>query len=272
MAEVGEKVAACRAAGRRVDYRTFVPDGEPTLDLHLGRELRALAPLGLRRAVLTNGSLLWQAGLRRELADADLVSLKVDAGDERTWRRLDRPAADLDFAVVRDGWLAFAAECRGELITETMLVAGVNDSRAALEATAARLAQLAPARAYLAVPTRPPAESWVRAPGASTLASAYGLVANHLPKVEWLTGRESSEFDATGDVRAALLAILAVHPMREGDARKLLVRGGAGPGALEDLIDAGRVVRLEFGREAFVARVGARSNDSSGFRPRGGDA
>ena len=58
VAAVRERVAACQAAGQPVDYATFVPDGEPTLDRHLGEAIRGVAALGVRVAVLTNGSLL----------------------------------------------------------------------------------------------------------------------------------------------------------------------------------------------------------------------
>jgi wyosine [tRNA(Phe)-imidazoG37] synthetase (radical SAM superfamily) len=34
---VGEKVLQAQAAGEAIDYLTFVPDGEPTLDINLGQ-------------------------------------------------------------------------------------------------------------------------------------------------------------------------------------------------------------------------------------------
>ena len=55
---VRRKVAECRAAGHGIDFITFVPDGEPTLDASLGEEIGALKGLGVRVAVITNGSLL----------------------------------------------------------------------------------------------------------------------------------------------------------------------------------------------------------------------
>jgi wyosine [tRNA(Phe)-imidazoG37] synthetase (radical SAM superfamily) len=45
----------------------------------------------------------------------------------------------------------FAAAYRGELLTETMLVDGVNDDVDAVESVAAFLVRLAPSRLYLAV-------------------------------------------------------------------------------------------------------------------------
>jgi wyosine [tRNA(Phe)-imidazoG37] synthetase (radical SAM superfamily) len=242
---VEDKVAACRAAGERIDYVTFVPDGEPTLDLHLGREIRALAPLGLPVAVISNGSLLSLGAVRDELAAADLVSVKVDAVEDGLWRRIDRPHPRLDLETVLEGIADFAAGYGGDLLTETMLVAGVNDSAAAVEAVADFVAALAPRRAYLAAPTRPPAEPDVRPPRSEELVRAHEIFARRLDSVELLTSPEEGEFGSTGDPVEDLLAILAVHPMREDAAARYLSRAGAPPGALAELVGGGRVRHLD---------------------------
>lgn len=148
-----------------VDYATFVPDGEPTLDLHLGEAIRGVAGRGLKVAILTNGGLLWRDDVREELTAADLVSVKVDTVDEPTWRRLNRPIGNLRLETVLDGMRSFAADYHGDLVTETTLVAGINDDDGALiEQTARFIGALEPVRAYVAIPTRPPVEPWVRAP------------------------------------------------------------------------------------------------------------
>ncbi len=57
---VGARVEALRERGEGIDYLSFVPDGEPTLDAGLGQEIELLRPLGLPVAVMTNASLLWK--------------------------------------------------------------------------------------------------------------------------------------------------------------------------------------------------------------------
>jgi wyosine [tRNA(Phe)-imidazoG37] synthetase (radical SAM superfamily) len=86
---VAAKVREVQARGEGIDYLTFVPDGEPTLDVHLGPEIRGLRPQGHKIAVISNASLIHQADVRSELARAGWVSLKIDATDERIWRRID---------------------------------------------------------------------------------------------------------------------------------------------------------------------------------------
>ena len=174
--DVQGKVEEVREAGEPIDYLTFVPDGEPTLDLNLGRAIDLLKPLGIDIAVITNGSLLWREDVREALMKADWVSLKVDAVQEGVWRRVDRPHGTLQLTSIQDGMLKFAKAYTGHLVTETMLVKGVNDGLEHLEEVASFLAQLQPGVAYLAIPTRPPAETWVRSPAEEVINRAYQII------------------------------------------------------------------------------------------------
>ena len=75
-----------------VDYVTFVGQGEPTLCASLGwliRHVKALTDIPV--AVLTNGALLFQPEVREELAAADLVMPTLDAADQKTFRKINRP-------------------------------------------------------------------------------------------------------------------------------------------------------------------------------------
>jgi len=249
---VVRKVEACRDAGQTIDYITFVPDGEPTLDLHLGEEIRALRPLGPKIAVISNGSLLDLPGVQRDLAAADLVSVKIDAVDEAIWRRVNRPHPKLGLDRVLRGIEAFAEGFPGELLTETMLVAGVNDSAESIEAVATFIAPLMPARAYLAVPTRPPAEPDVAPPEPQALVRAHEIFARKVPSVELLASPEEGEFGRTGDPVEDLLAILSVHPMREPIAERYLTEAGADPGLVAELVRTGRVEHARYRGDVYL--------------------
>jgi len=251
---VTRKVEACRGAGQGIDYLTFVPDGEPTLDLHLGTEIRGVKALGIPVAVITNASLLWMPEVRAELAAADLVSVKVDAVDPEIWRRANRPHGELDLETVLGGVLDFAREYPGELLSETMLVHGVNDGASSVEKVAAFLEKVAPRRAVLAIPTRPPAESEVRPAGAEAVVRAHVIFAAKLPRVELLVTREEETFGHSGEPTEDLLAILAVHPMRQQAVEKYLREAGADPGRGEELVRSGRILRLEYQGEVFFVR------------------
>ena len=168
---VRERVEACRSSGQTIDYVTFVPDGEPTLDVHLGESIRAIRALDVRVAVLTNASLMWREDVRDDLLAADWVSLKIDTVDERTWRHLNRPVRRLDLAVVLAGVHRFAEDFHGYLATETMLVAGVNDDEEGVRSVADFVRSLEPSRAYVSMPVRPSAVPWARAPLADIVSA-----------------------------------------------------------------------------------------------------
>lgn len=252
--EVSRRVQKLRRHGEEIDYLSFVPDGEPTLDVHLGQEIELLRPLDIPIAVFTNGSLLDLEDVRLDLALADLVSVKVDAVLESTWRKLNRPYAGLQLETMLRGQQAFAAEFQGVLITETMLVEGINDGEADLAATARFIARLAPRTAYIAIPNRPTAEAWSRPASEEAVTRAYELFRARLPSVECLTGFESAPFGCTGDVRKDLLATTAVHPMRESEVDKLLAKAGADRSVLADLMAHNQLKLIEHGGDRFYVR------------------
>lgn len=254
-AAVRARVEALRARGEAIDHVTFVPDGEPTLDAGLGRTIELLAPLGLPIAVMTNASLLWREDVRRDLARADWVSLKVDAVDDDVWRRHNRPAPGLALADVLAGMRALAAGFEGTLVTETMLVRGLNDRDEAIAATAEVVAALAPHTAYLGVPTRPPGEPWVEPPDEAALVGAYTRFASRVARVELLTGYAPPELASTGDAAAELLAITAVHPLREVEVEALLARAGAGRDVVDELVRAGRLRAVDHLAQRFYVRA-----------------
>jgi len=114
--------------GEEIDYVTFVPNGEPSLDINIGREAQAIKEAGLRTAVISNGSLLWMEDVRSDLSVFDLVSVKVDAVTPRLWRMINRPHPDLEIKKIIEGIKQFSNEYRGVLITETMLLGNIDYS------------------------------------------------------------------------------------------------------------------------------------------------
>lgn len=254
IAAVQEKVGDAVAHGESIDYLTFVPDGEPTLDLHLGDMLAALKPLGIPLAVITNASLLDDVAVREALHLADWVSLKMDAAAPAVWRQVDRPHGRLRLGDILAGARAFARDFTGALVTETMLVGGVNDMPWTLAMTADVIAELHPTVAYIGVPTRPPAESCVRAPDEAALNRAYHIFAAVLPRVELLIGYEGNAFAATGDIAADLLSITAVHPLRDDAVVALLARCGAPWDVVEDLVARGVLVATQYNQRTFYLR------------------
>jgi len=257
VAAVAARVEACRRAGEQVDWLTFVPDGEPTLDLNLGEAVRWVGELGMPVAVITNGSLLGRADVRAELAGAAWVSVKVDTVDPVVWRRLNRPHRELALDTVLEGIRRFAQEYEGTLVSETMLVAGVNDDEAALRRVAGFLREVGVARAWLAASIRPPADRRVRVPAPAVLRRAVALMVEGMGRASVLFEDESDGFAAAGDPAAELLATVAVHPLREAALRRWLERAGGNWSLVESLVAAGWLEAVEHRGQRFFRRPAA---------------
>ena len=254
--DVRRKVDEAKGRKGRIDYLSFVPDGEPTLELNLGRQISILKQVGIPIAVLTNASMIWQEAVREDLLGADLVSLKVDALSEDLWRRIDRPHRNLRLEIVLDGIRDFSREFKGTIITETMLIDGINYADE-FERMAEFLGDLKRLdKAYVAAPSRPPTEGWVRPAKDEVMNPAFQVFSQRLGsnRVEWLTGYEGSGFTATGDVGEDLLSIVAVHPIRE-EALEEFVRGaGADWRIVEELLQKGRLKKLTYRGNTYFMR------------------
>jgi wyosine [tRNA(Phe)-imidazoG37] synthetase (radical SAM superfamily) len=261
---VESHIESVSAAGETIDYLTFVPDGEPTLDANLGPAIRALRGFGIRIAVISNGSLAWREEVREALAEADWVSLKVDTVHEPTWRRINRPHTSLRLDVVLDGLRAFSRGYEGVLTSESMLVGGVNSDDARAGEIADFLRELQPARAYVSIPIRPPAVGEVRPPDEDELNRACQIISRSGIDVEYLTGYEGNAFSSTGDPQRDLLAITAVHPLREDAVQELLARTGSEWGAVQALLDEGRLRECHYQGRTFFVRSYPRVAEAAG--------
>ena len=185
---------------------------------------------------------------------ADWVSLKLDSVWQDTWQEANRPVRTLNMPKVLGGVRQFAEAFEGELVTETMLIKGVNDGEGHAEALACLLAKLHPATSYLSIPIRPPAEDWVQAPSEGTINRFYQILSRSTDRVEYLIGYEGNAFASTGSVTEDMLSITAVHPMREDAVSDLLTRTHSDWSLVRALIDQRKLVEMQYGGHKFYMR------------------
>jgi wyosine [tRNA(Phe)-imidazoG37] synthetase (radical SAM superfamily) len=240
--------------GETIDYLTFVPDGEPTLDINLGREIELLKTLGIKIGVITNSSLIFREDVRGDLSKADWVSLKLDSTWKRNWRKINRPHQNLELDLILRGMLDFSKSYRGELVTETMLVKGISKEIDLLNEIAMFLAGLRPDKSYLAIPTRPPAENWVKPPDPEEINMAFQIFGENIDRIEYLIGYEGNAFASTGKVDEDLLSITSVHPMRESAVGDLLARAGKEWTVVDKLISKQKIVETNYDGQKFYLR------------------
>jgi len=252
--EVQKRLNKFEEQGGKIDYITFVPDGEPTLDINLGKEIALLRQLGRKIAVITNASLLGSDEVKEELSNADLVSVKMDAASEDVWRYINKPKRNLSIEAILRGISGFSDLFKGELITETMLVKDVNDKLEEISKVAGYLSQVKHTKSYLSIPTRPPAERWVEPADEHTLTAAYFLFNKMAIKTEYLIGYEGNEFACTGDVEKDILSITSVHPMRKDAVEEYLEKAHVDWHEIENLIEAEKLIKILYKQEIFYMR------------------
>lgn len=256
---VEKKLQAARKKGEAVDYLAFVPDGEPTLDINLGREIEALRSLKVKIAVITNASLIDRPDVRSGLSRADWVSVKVDAVSEDIWRKVNRPHKSLDLAAILEGIGEFSRTFRGELVTETMLIRGINDGEEETAKIAAFLSGLKAAKSYLSIPIRPPAEKWVKPAREEEINRAFQTFAAAGLRTEYLIGYEGNLFAFTGNVEEDLLSITSVHPMREDGLAEFLAKARSDRSVVRKLLEEDRLIETEYrGKKFYLRRLPGR--------------
>jgi wyosine [tRNA(Phe)-imidazoG37] synthetase (radical SAM superfamily) len=252
--DVEKKVKVAKERGEPIDYLTFVPDGEPTLDINLGREIELLKGLGIKIAVITNASLLNKREVLNDLKKADWVSVKIDAISHEIWHRINRPHRSLKLYKILQGILKFSQNFSGELTTETMLIQDINDSSKEIEKIANFIEGIESEKSYLAIPTRPPAEDWVEPAREENLNKAYQIFKERYIPVEYLIGYEGNAFAFTGDVEKDLLSITSVHPMRREGISEYLRKADANWAEVEKLIDKKELIEVEYNDKEFYLR------------------
>ncbi len=239
------------AIGRvEADHITFAGEGEPILCKDLGWLIdRIKGCTDVPVAVLTNGSLLYRKDVREDLANADVVIPSLDAADERTFRRINRPHRDLRIEEIIEGLEVFGREFGGKFYIEIMLVKGYNDDERSLLAIKSALERIKPDGVYLLTPTRPTALK-------VEPADEFGIVRAHaiLGEVVDVVNPEVGEFPAEcfSSAEEAVKALLRRHPMREDQLKDFLKKFGEDLSILERV---GGIKRVEYmGRVYYIYR------------------
>jgi wyosine [tRNA(Phe)-imidazoG37] synthetase (radical SAM superfamily) len=244
-------------SGQRIDVITFSGSGEPTLSKDLGLLIRAIKKMtAVPVAVLTNGTLLGRADVRRDLAAADIVVPSLDAVPAPLFRRVNRPHASLDNRRIIDGLVRFREGFPGRIHLEVMLVKGVNDSPEALEAVRRAAARIRPDEIELNTVVRPPADRSARPLEPAALAAIKKRLGPRAKVVASFAGRKQAA--AGGDLERAILVTVGRRPQTAGDiAAALGRRRDEVLKALSRLLAGGRVRRRSHGGKTFYAAARA---------------
>ncbi len=245
-AAVEKKIKLVRQGGQQIDTLTFVPDGEPTLDQNLKDSLAVLKPLGIPLAVISNGSLIDRPDVQEALSLADWVSLKVDSVEEPIWSMINRPHGRLQLEQILAGMLDFAQSYQGQLVTETMLVAGLNDGEKTIAKLAKFLNLLKPQTAYIGLPIRPPHESWVKIPDSVVINRVYQQIKAQIDHVELMGGIDPHPFVSGSGFAEELLSTVAVHPLNHATVKQMAAESGEPWETVNRLVQENKLQQINY--------------------------
>jgi len=176
---------------------------------------------------VTNGSLFVAQAVREAAAQADIVSPSLDAYDEASFARINRPYGGLSFASYYEGLQAFTHAYEGQLWLEMMFVKGLNDDAQALKKFQKLLEGLRYDRLYLNTVVRPP------------IATAEAVDGKDMQRIQAALGGIPLDFlsdadyaDPEQDALTALKNLIRRHPLHTFEIEGFLRRRGcedAGP-------------------------------------------
>ncbi len=158
------------AAGLEADFITMAGSGEPTLNSDLGVLIDGTkAMTDIPVTVLTNGTLLYRPDVRADCAKADVVLPSLDAGDEVTFQKMNRPHKDINIEMLVDGISTFRKEFDGQLWLEVFVVAPLNTDSEQVVKIGKYIERIQPDKIHLNTAVRPTAEPNIERLDISTL-------------------------------------------------------------------------------------------------------
>lgn len=239
-------------SGVKADHITLGGSGEPTLNLELGAIIRGIKQMtDIPVAVLTNASLLGDAAVQEELRAADVVLPSLDAGDEETFMRINRPYPDIPFNGIVEGLVSFSRSFKGQIRLEIFFIRSMNTSDAQIRKFRGLVEKIRPDQVHLNTAVRPPAEPFAMAVDRDFLAAAAAKIGDKAEVIADFRKNPdvATENDALED---ELMGMLSRRPCTMQD----IVNGlGAGEMRVARLLDRlvaeGRVTTRAAGPETY---------------------
>ena len=151
------------AGGVQADFITISGSGEPTLNSRIGDiidEIKKITHIPI--AILTNGTLLFDKSVRADCAKADVVLPSLDAGDEATFKKINRPHGDISIEKLISGLCTFRQEYQGQIWLEVFFIDGINTGDEQIAKIKDAIAKIQPDKVQLNTAVRPTAEEGVR--------------------------------------------------------------------------------------------------------------
>jgi len=157
--ELSEKLAR----GLKADFITISGSGEPTLNAQFGELIDGIRQMTrIPVALITNGTLLYREDVRRDSSKADVVLPSLDAGDEQTFQRINRPHTSISIEKLVLGLCRFREEFDGQIWLEVFFVDRINTDAQQIANIKKLIDRIRPDKIQLNTAVRPTAEPGLR--------------------------------------------------------------------------------------------------------------
>lgn len=211
-AEILKELDQVLARDIKFDVLTIVGEGEPTLYLGLGKLISQIKERSDKAlAVISNGALLYNPNVQEELMPADIILPSMDAFDEKSFEKINRPHGNLKFQDIRRGLIDFSKKYTGQLWLEIMFLKNINDSDTAIEKYLHLLREIEYDRLYINTPVRPPAEVDVEMVSQERLK----YISEKLGGISIDLLSSDGFHSDIKDTYAAIISIIKRHPMNQ---------------------------------------------------------
>jgi wyosine [tRNA(Phe)-imidazoG37] synthetase (radical SAM superfamily) len=232
------------------DYVTLAGSGEPTLNRGLGRIIARLKEITVAPvAVLTNGALLNDPEVRRELRQADVILPSLDAVSPELFQTINRPVAGLTAADLIAGLKALRTEYAGQIWLEVLLLRRLNDSPKELAKLKETLELIQPDKIHLNTAVRPVVEEYALPLSTEELTEVAAFLGERAEVIASFGSSQHPKFELSD---ADFLATLARRPQTAGDLAQVLgLPVVVVVKRLDHLIRQGRVMRSKHQDKVF---------------------
>lgn len=214
----------CLSGNPRIDFITFSGSGEPTLNSRIGDVLTWIKTHypGFKTAILTNGTLLSDPGVRESIIAADVILPSLDAASQEVFERINRSTAELDVAACIQGLMDLWKEFTGEVWLEVLFLKGFNDSRDELDLLKTAIKSIDPDRVQLNTLDRPGVVADLIPLSVQNLQDIREYW--NMPNVEIIAPpQDRSAIESyDGDVESAILETIARRPCTLEDLHAFL--------------------------------------------------
>ncbi|MBD0777540.1 radical SAM protein [Maribacter sp. ANRC-HE7] len=208
----------------KIDYFTFSGSGEPTLNSRIGDVLKFIKEKypKIKTAILTNGTLLYDKNLRKELLAADVILPSLDAASRDVFRKINRPSKKLNIEAHIQGLVDLRKEYKGEIWLEIFLLKGYNDTKEELKLLKETILRIKPDIVQLNTLDRPGTRHDLIPLTKMEMHAIVDLW--ELPNIEIIASpdKRSCIESYNGDIETAIMETIARRPCTLDDLHNFL--------------------------------------------------